>query len=212
MRYRVIQQYDRRYPIRLMCRAMAVSLAGYSAWRARPEGARAATNRVLWTEIQQLHRESRQIYGRPRIWQVLPRTGSWGGEHCVARLMRYNGLRAKTVPKWRPTTQSAHPFPGATNQLNRQFTVAVLNQVWAADLTYIWTLEGWFYLAVLLNLYSLAVVGWAREARLKGELSQRALHMALQYRHPKPDLLNHSNRGSHSMRPRPTSSNCRPRA
>lgn len=168
MRYRVIQQYDRRYPIRLMCRAMAVSPAGYYAWRARPESAREATNRELLAEIQQLHRESRQTYGSPRIWHALRARGHRIGEHRVARLMRHNGLRAKTVPKWRPTTQSVHPFPGATNQLNRQFTVAAPNQVWAGDLTYIWTIEGWLYLAVLLDLYSRAVVGWARRHGSQG--------------------------------------------
>jgi transposase InsO family protein len=110
--------------------------------------------------------------------------------------MRHNGLRAKTVSKWRTTTQSVHPFPVAANQLNRQFAVEAPNQVWAGDLTYIWTVEGWLYLAVLLDLYSRVVVGWAMEARLTGELTQQALHMALQRRHPKPGLLHHSDRGS----------------
>jgi len=131
MRYHVIQQYDRRYPIRLMCRALAVSPAGYYAWRGRPESARSAANRALLTDIQHLHRESRQTYGSPRIWGALRAQGHQVGEHRVARLMRHHGLRAKTVPKWRTTTQSTHPFPVASNQLNRQFAVAAPNQVWA---------------------------------------------------------------------------------
>jgi transposase InsO family protein len=110
--------------------------------------------------------------------------------------MRQGGLRATTSPKWHTTTQSSHSLAVAANQLNRQFAVDAPNQVWAGDLTYVWTLEGWLYLAVLLDLYSRAVVGWAMGERLTGELTQQALHMALQRRHPKPGLLHHSDRGS----------------
>lgn len=196
MRYRVIQEYDRRYPIRLMCRALAVSPAGYYAWRTRPASARAAANQSLLTELRQLHYESRQTYGSPRLWRELVERGRIVGRHRVARLMRYDGLCAKAITKWRTTTQSSHHFPVATNQLNRQFAVAAPNQVWAGDLTYIWTMEGWLYLAVLLDLYSRAVVGWAMGGRLTGEVTQQALQMALQRRHPKPGLLHHSDRGS----------------
>lgn len=196
MRYQIIQAHAGRYSLRLMCRTLAVSPAGYYAWRARPESARAAATRELLTDIQQIHRESRQTYGSPRIWHALREPGSRVGEHRVARLMRRNGLRAKTMTKWRATTQSAHPFPVAANQLNRQFAVAAPNQVWAGDLTYIWTIEGWLYLAVLLDLYSRAVIGWAMGSRLTGELTRQALEMALHRRQPKPGLLHHSDRGS----------------
>jgi transposase InsO family protein len=114
----------------------------------------------------------------------------------VARLMRQANLQAKTVSKWRVTTDSAHRLPVAANHLNRQFPVAAPNQVWAGDLTYIWTREGWLYLAILLDLYSRAVVGWAMGARLTEELTQHALQMALHRRQPKPGLLHHSDRGS----------------
>jgi transposase InsO family protein len=110
--------------------------------------------------------------------------------------MRQANLQAKTVSKWRVTTDSAHRLPVAANHLNRQFTVAAPNQVWAGDLTYIWTREGWLYLAILLDLYSRAVVGWAMGARLTEELTQHALQMALHRRQPKPGLLHHSDRGS----------------
>ena len=196
MRYRVIQEHDRRYPIRLMCRALAVSPAGYYAWRTRPASARAAANQALLTELRQLHHDSRRTYGSPRMWRELVERGRTVGRHRVARLMRYDGLRAKTITQWRAPTQSSHQFPVAANQLNRQFAVAAPNQVWAGDLTYIWTLEGWLYLAVLLDLYSRAVIGWAMGARLTGELTQQALQMALQRRHPHPGLLHHSDRGS----------------
>jgi putative transposase len=188
MRYRVIQEHDRRYPIRLMCRALAVSPAGYYAWRVRPESRRSTANRALLMEIRMIHQDSRQIYGSPSIWDALVRRGQRVGEHRVARLMRQDGIRA--------TTQSQHRFPVAANTLDRVFTVAAPNRVWAGDITYVWTLEGWLYLAVLLDLYSRRVVGWAMSHCLAVELAERALTMALANRVPMTGLLHHSDRGS----------------
>ena len=184
MRYRAIQEYVRRYPIRLMCRALAVSPAGYYAWRARPESVRGAVNRALVAKIRVIHRESRESYGSPSIWDALLKQGHDVGEHRVARLMRQEGIRAKTVKKWRATTQSKHRLPVATNVLNRQFTVTQPNRVWAGDLTYVWNTEGWLYLAVVLDLYSRLVIGWAMGQRLTGELAEQALLMALTTRQP----------------------------
>jgi putative transposase len=196
MRYRAIQAHDRRYPIRLMCRTLAVSPAGYYAWRARPESRRSADTRTLLSAIRVIHRESRETYGSPRIWDALIKQGHGVGEHRVARLMRRAGIRAKTVKKWRATTQSTHRLPVAENTLNRQFTVAHPNRVWAGDVTYVWTTEGWLYLAVVLDLYSRRVVGWAMGTRLTVELAEHALIMALVNRHPRAGLLHHSDRGS----------------
>jgi transposase InsO family protein len=196
MRYRVIQEHDRRYPIRLMCRALAVSAAGYYAWRVRPESARSVSDRTTRSAIRVIHRDSRETYGSPRIWDALVKQGHRIGEHRVARLMRQDGIRAKTVTKWRTTTQSNHQWPVAANTLNRQFTVAAPNRVWAGDITYVWTLEGWLYLAVLLDLYSRRVVGWAMSQRITVELTEQALTMALAKRAPTAGLLHHSDRGS----------------
>jgi putative transposase len=196
MRYCAIQAHDRRYPIRLMCRTLAVSPAGYYAWRARPESRRSADTRTLLSAIRVIHRESRETYGSPRIWDALIKQGHGVGEHRVARLMRRAGIRAKTVKKWRATTQSTHRLPVAENTLNRQFTVAHPNRVWAGDVTYVWTTEGWLYLAVVLDLYSRRVVGWAMGTRLTVELAEHALIMALVNRHPRAGLLHHSDRGS----------------
>jgi putative transposase len=196
MRYRVIQEHDRRYPIRLMCRALAVSAAGYYAWRVRPESARSVSDRTTRSAIRVIHRDSRETYGSPRIWDALVKQGHRIGEHRVARLMRQDGIRAKTVTKWRATTQSNHQWPVAANTLNRQFTVAAPNRVWAGDITYVWTLEGWLYLAVLLDLYSRRVVGWAMSQRITVELTEQALTMALAKRAPMAGLLHHSDRGS----------------
>jgi putative transposase len=184
MRYRAIQEHDRRDPIRLMCRALAVSPAGYYAWRGRPESRRAAANRTLLVTIRVLHQNSRQTYGSPSIWRALRKQGHRVGEHRVARLMRHDGLRAKTMKKWRATTYSSHGLPVAANTLDRQFTVPQPNRVWAGDITYVWTMEGWLYLAVLLDLYSRAVIGWAMGPRLTGDLPEQALRMALTTRQP----------------------------
>ena len=196
MRYRAIQGHDRRYPVRLMCRALTVSPAGYYAWRWRPESARETANRVLVAKIRVIHRESRETDGSPRIWDARLKQGHGVGEHRIARLMRAEGIRPKTVKQWRATTQSNHRMPVAANALNRQFTVAQPNQVWAGDITYVWTTEGWLYLAVVLDLYSRAVVGWALGDRLMGEITQQALSMAIHHRRPKAGLLHHSDQGS----------------
>lgn len=196
MRYRAIQEHDRRYPIRMMCRALAVSAAGYYAWRSRPESPRSVSARALLSAIRVIHQESRETYGSPSIWDALLKQGHRIGEHRVARLMRQDGIRAKTVKKWRATTQSQHRFPVAANTLNRQFTVEAPNRVWAGDLTYVWTTEGWLYLAVILDLYSRRVIGWAMGHRLTVDLAERALTMALANRTPMAGLLHHSDRGS----------------
>ena len=196
MRYRAIQEHDRRYPIRLMCRTLTVSPAGYYAWAGRPESDRSVQNRTLLAEIRMIHRESRETYGSPSIWDALIKRGHRVGEHRVARLMRQHGIRAKTVRKWRATTQSHHRFPVTTNTLNRQFAVPQPNRVWAGYLTYVWTTEGWLYLAVMLDLYSRRVIGWAMGHRLTVELAERALTMALANRKPTAGLLHHSDRGS----------------
>ena len=196
MRYRAIQENDRRFPIRLMCRALAVSAAGYYAWRTRPESDRSVYTRTLLSAIRVIHRESRETYGSPSIWDALIKRGHGVGENRIAQLMRAEGIRAKTVKKWRATTQSSHRMPVAANVLDRQFSITRPNRVWAGDITYVWTAEGWLYLAVVLDLYSRAVIGWALEARLTGDLTQQALTMAIRHRTPKAGLLHHSDRGS----------------
>ena len=196
MRYRAIQEHDRRYPIRLMCRALTVSAAGYYAWRSRPESTRSVSARALLSAIRMIHQESRETYGSPSIWDALLKQGHGVGEHRVARLMRIEGIRAKTVKKWRATTQSNHRLPVAANTLNRRFTVESPNRVWAGDLTYVWTTEGWLYLAVILDLHSRRVIGWAMGHRLTVDLAERALTMALANRSPRAGLLHHSDRGS----------------
>jgi len=179
-----------------MCRARTVSPAGYYAWRSRPERHRAVSARTLLSAIRVIHRESRETYGSPSIWDALSKQGHGVGEHRVARLMRQHGIRAKTVKKWRATPQSHHRFPVAANTRNRQFMVESPNRVWAGDITYVWTTEGWLSLAVVLDLYSRIVIGGALGHRLTVDLAERARTMALANRKPTVGLLHHSDRGS----------------
>lgn len=195
MRYRAIRENVRRFPVRLMCRALKVSAAGYYAWATRPESRRARANRALLVEIRALHAESRRTYGSPSVWDALRQRGHRVGENRVARLMRLEGIRAKTVKKWRATTDSSHKLPVAANALARQFTVTAPNRVWAGDITYVWTGEGWLYLAVVLDLYSRQVIGWAMGPRLTASLATEALTMALWRRKPARGLTHHSDRG-----------------
>lgn len=196
MRCRAIRAYTGRFPVRLMCRTLAVSPSGYYAWVARPESHRAAENRRLIIEIRMIHAESRRTYGSPRVHATLQAQGQRVSTHRVARLMRASCIRAKTVKRWRATTDSAHPYPVVPNTLNRQFAVAHPNRVWAGDITYVWTAEGWLYLAVVLDLYSRRVIAWGMGSRLTQELALAALTMAIERRRPACGVLHHTDRGS----------------
>ena len=196
MRYRAIQSHTRRFPMTLMCRTLAVSSSGYYAWAARPESRRSAENRRLVSEIRVIHAESRATYGSPRVHATLTARGQRVGANRVARLMRVSHLRAKTVKRWRATTDSSHTLPVAANTLNRQFTIERPNRVWAGDITYIRTAEGWLYLAVVLDLYSRRVIAWGMGSRLTQDLVTAALTMAVEHRRPAGGVLHHTDRGS----------------
>lgn len=195
MRCRAIHAHTGRFPVTLMCRTLAVSSSGYYAWAARPERRRAVENRRLVAEIRAIHAESRGTYGSPRIHATLQAQGQRVGAKRVARLMRASAIRAKTVMKWRATTDSAHQHPVVPNRLNRQFAVAQPNRVWAGDITYVWTAEGWLYLAVVLDLYSRRVIAWGMGRRLTQELVTEALTMAVAHRRPAGRVLHHTDRG-----------------
>lgn len=195
MKYRAIRDNARRFAVKLMCSALEVSTSGYYAWRDRPHGARVQANHQLLGQIRDAHRRSRCSYGSPRITRELRAEGHCVGENRIARLMRAAQIRAKSARKWRATTQSSHRLPVAQNALNRAFSVAQPNRVWAGDISYVWTAQGWLYLAVVLDLYSRAVIGWAMGERLTAELATQALTMALWRRKPAGGLLHHSDRG-----------------
>jgi len=194
VRYRAIQDHAGRFPTALMCRVLKVSESGYYAWRSRAPSRRAQENAQLLVEIRRVHQKSRCSYGSPSIWNEL-RAERVVGKHRIARLMQQHGIRAKTQRRWRATTQSKHEYPIAPNRVARQFRVGAPNRVWATDITFLWSNEGWVYLAVVLDLYSRAVIGWAMDTRMDTQLPLRALAMAVARRRPAPGLIHHSDRG-----------------
>jgi putative transposase len=196
MKFRAIRDNIGRFSVSLMCSALRVSTSGYYAWRDRRPSLRAQANDRLLRQIREAHQRSRCTYGSPRITQELRAQGHRVGENRIAELMRAAQIRARSARKWRATTQSAHRLPVAENTLARQFTVVQPNRVWAGDLTYVWTAQGWLYLAVVLDLYSRTVIGWAMSDRLCADLATQALTMALWRRKPRRGgLLYHSDRG-----------------
>jgi len=182
--------------VRVMCSVLEVSASGHYAWRTRPESTRSQADRVLLESIRRVHAGSRRRYGSPRVHAVLQAEGQRVGRNRVARPMRQHGIGARTRRRFRVTTDSKHAFPVAPSLLDRQFAAAGPNRAWLADMTYIPTGEGWLYLAVVLDLHSRKVVGWAMRETMAQELTIAALQMAIANRQPGPGLLQHSDRGS----------------
>jgi len=196
VRFAFIAAEKAAFPVTVLCRILAVSRAGFYAAQARPVPGRARGDAQLAVEIAAIHGESRQRYGSPRVHAELRARGRGVSRKRVARLMRQRGLAARRRRRYRVTTDSRHPFPVAANVLARQFTAPAPDAVWVTDITYIPTGEGWLYLAVILDLYSRGIVGWAMSERITRQLTLDALGMALARRRPPPGLLHHSDRGS----------------
>jgi len=196
MRFAFIQSHAHVWRITTMCRVLEVSRAGYYAWRVRPLCARVKTDLVLTAQIEDIQDVVKRRYGSPRVRAELEALGFPAGKHRVARLMREAGVLAIPPKQFRVTTNSAHQEPVAPNLVARQFDVAdhAVDQTWAADITYIPTGEGWLYLAVLLDLASRRVVGWALSTRLTQDLTLSALRMALLHRGAR-GMVHHSDRG-----------------
>lgn len=195
--FEVIAAEEANFPTKMMCRILKVSRSGYYAWKERDTSRRAKENEVLAQEIEEIHGESRKTYGSPRIREELRARGRNVGRKRVARIMREKGLYGRRRRKFKNTTNSNHKHPVAANILARNFTVDKPDKVWVADITYIWTLEGWIYLAVILDLFSRRVVGWSMAAHMRTELVEDALRAALGHREPSEDgLLFHSDQGS----------------
>ena len=195
MKYAFIEKQRGRHPVRVMCAALEVSPSGYYAWRSRPESQRSRADRELKKVIRLAFEESRGVYGSPRIQLELRGRGYRLGRQRIGRLMREDGLRPAKTRRFRRTTIGKEEHPKAPNVLDRCFTVEAPDRVWAGDITYLRTMEGWLYLAVLIDLYSRRVVGWAVSARLTLDLAEAALKRALYERDPGPGLMHHSDRG-----------------
>lgn len=193
------------YPLQELAWAFEVSRSGFYRWLKRTEGERARKARELTVHLQRIHQEKKQRYGSPRMCQQLRKEGIHTSENRVARLMKAAGIKARPKRAFRPrTTDSNHPDPIAPNQLKAIQGPTGADQIWVTDITYIWTLQGWIYLAAVMDLFSRRIVGWALSDTLETTLVKEALARAQKERRPPPGLLHHSDRGcqyaSHAYR------------
>lgn len=187
------------YPVTVLCKVMEVSRSGFYDYLHRTDkndNHRDPSQGMLEAQIKAIFEESKSTYGSRRVLIELQKKGYQIGRFKVRRLMRELGLKVKSPRRYKVTTDSRHSYPVAANVLNRNFAVGAPNRVWASDITYVWTLQGWQYLAVVMDLFSRQIVGWAIDSRMKKELTLNALAMAYWRRKPDAGLLHHSDRGS----------------
>lgn len=195
MRYRFIDRHRERYPVALMCATLDVSRAGYYAWRQRPPSGRTLANTTLRQAIEMAYEAGRGTYGYRRVHATVNRHIPCS-RNRVARQMRQMGMRARRTRRYKTTTHANPSRPVVPNRLNREFMASSPNRKWLSDITYVRTAEGWLYLAVVLDIFSRQVVGWALASHLKDDLPLAALKMALTRRTAGPGLLHHSDRGA----------------
>ena len=200
MRFDFIQRHAATYNVRVMCHLLDVTPSGYYEWKSRPEiTAHDLDDERLLVEIRAIFDANRGLYGSPRVHAELVHMGHQVSRKRVARLMREHDLFARRPKKFRKTTLSDHDRRIAPNVLEREFEVQEIDTVWAGDITYVWTDEGWLYLAVLLDLASRRVIGWSAEDHMRDELTLAALDAALARRGTHADLtrlVHHTDRGS----------------
>lgn len=196
MRFAFIDAWRHQWRVASLCRVMRVSERGYRSWRTRPISTHARTDMKVLAHIREHYSLSLGSYGRPRMTMELKEAGLIIGERRVGRLMKVNGIKPVRTRKHKVTTDSNHRLGVAANWLDGDFVAVAPNQKWAGDITYVWTAEGWLYLAVILDLHSGRVVGWAASDRMKKDLAIRALDMAVRLRQPPEGCLFHSDRGS----------------
>ena len=191
-----IQAESANHTVKMLCRVMNVPRSTFYANRRRKPSDHVQLNTRLLRKIRVIHAASKRRYGARRVWRELVKTYPGIGQRRVSRLMREHGIRAKRRRRFRATTDSRHDHPIEPNLLGREFTVDVPNRVWTGDITYVWTREGWLYLAVVLDLFSRRIVGWSMNSRINKELALNALHTAVGQRRPEAGWLHHTDRGS----------------
>ena len=196
MRYQFITAHQHEHRITAMCRVLQVSRSGYYAWTVRPVSPRERENHRLFTHLRAIHIRSREAYGIIKAHRALTEEGQTCGHNRVARLRRLHGIVAKRVRRFRAAYAARNNEPAAPNLLDRHFTVNRPDRAWAGDITFIPTREGWLYVAVLLDLYSRKVVGWAMSDRQNRQLALDALVMAIERRQPEPGLIHHTDQGT----------------
>ena len=197
MKYAWIDVNRKTYPLTEMCAVLDVSLSGYRAWKRGGTPARKRlTDAQTLAIIRAIHAELKGAYGSPRMVRELRRRGFTAGKERIERLMREHGLRARHKRRYKVTTDSKHSLPVADNLLDRNFTPAVPNQVWTSDITYLWTDEGWLYLAEVVDLFSRKVIGWSMERRMTKDIVLNALPMAVWRHNSQKQVLVYSDQGS----------------
>ncbi|PYD49387.1 IS3 family transposase [Komagataeibacter saccharivorans] len=196
MRFAFIHGHRHEWPIERLCHVLQVSARGYRAWTSRPACQRQRTDLKILAHIREHYALSNASYGRPRMALELREAGLDVGEHRVGRLMKDNGIRPVRTRRHKVTTDSHHQTGIVANLLDGDFPADRSNQKWAGDISHIWTAGGWLYLAVVIDLFSRRVIGWAVSDRMKKDLAIRALDMAVRLRDPAPGCIFHSDRGS----------------
>lgn len=196
MIYRFISEHDKTFRVVKMCKVLGVSKSGYYGWRNRPLSKQAKRRQELTKEVKRVHAESNQVYGSPKIHKQLENEGIKTSERTVQRIMSDELIRSKTVKKYKATTNSDHDDPIYPNIINQDFTTTAPGEVWVADITYVWTKEGWLYLASVMDLYSRKIIGFNMGSRLTKELAITALERAMINQPPREGLIHHSDRGS----------------
>ena len=196
MRFKLVDAAKKEFPVQRLCKVLGVSPSGYFAWQSRPASRRQREDLVLLAHVRSAFALSNGTYGSPRMTHELQDQGLSVGRRRTARLMRENGLKARQRRRFKRTTDSLHAFPVAPNLLDQDFSAKRADEKWGADISYVWTREGWLYLAVVMDLYARRVVGWAVSDRLHKELVLTALQRALVIRRPGAGLIHHSDRGS----------------
>ena len=196
MKFQFIERHQQAHSVELMARLLGVSRSGYYAWNCRLECEHSVMDGRLEEQIRVIQKECDHRYGSPRVTEELRRRGYRVGENRVARLMREHRLGRRAKKRYRSTTDSHHSHEVAENLLRREFRVPGPNMVWASDMSYVATSQGWLYLCVVLDLYSRKVIGWAMGARMSAALMVQALLMACMFRKPPEGVIFHSDRGS----------------
>ena len=197
MRYAWIDAQGKAFALSEMCMVLDVSISGYRAWKrgGTPDRKRLTNNQML-VVIRAIHAELKGAYGSPRMVRELRLRGFTACKERVERLMREHGIHARHKRRYKVTTDSKHGLPVAENLLDRNFNPTAPNQVWTSDITYLWTDEGWLYLAIVLDLFNREVIGWSLKPRMTADIVTDALAMAWFRRHPEPGVMHHSDRGS----------------
>jgi putative transposase len=196
MRFALIDQAKNAFPIQRLCKVLGVSQSGYFAYRDRSASKRQQGDMVMLAHVRSAFSLSNGTYGSPRMMRELQDDGFPIGRRRTARLMRENGMQARQKRRFKRTTDSDHHWPVARNIIDQDFAATGPDQKWGVDISYIWTREGWLYLAVVIDLFARRVVGWATGDRLHRDLALAALRKALIIRCPPEGLIHHSDRGS----------------